>query len=146
MVNAKDKSESWKFTTGAIYWNGNNRTITSDKKIAVGHKTTQTNYFKMKTTESGYITVIASDPKNKIVLYDSKKNRLTESTIANMVSHMVYQREELTILKYGLRQVKMAVIRWWQKIVRFPKKAEAVNPMLWRLRKIPQSKEQWKQE
>ena len=36
----------------------------------------------MKTTESGYITVIASDPKNKIVLYDSKKNRLTESTIA----------------------------------------------------------------
>lgn len=82
MVNAKDKSESWKFTTGAIYWNGNNRTITSDKKIAVGHKTTQTNYFKMKTTESGYITVIASDPKNKIVLYDSKKNRLTESTIA----------------------------------------------------------------
>jgi len=66
--------------------------------------------------------------------------------LQNMVSHMVYQREELTILKYGLRRVKMAVIRWWQKIVRFPKKAEAVNPMLWRLRKIPQSKEQWKQE
>ncbi len=56
------------------------------------------------------------------------------------------QREELTILKYGLRRVKMAVIRWWQKTVRFQKKAEAVNPMLWRLRKIPQSKEQWKQE
>ena len=82
MVNVKDKSESWKFTTGAIYWNGDNRTITSDKKIAVGHKSAQTNYFKMKTTENGYITVIASDPKNKMVLYDSKKKRLTESTIA----------------------------------------------------------------
>lgn len=146
MVNAKDKSESWKFTTGAIYWNGNNRTITSDKKIAVGHKTTQTNYFKMKTKESGYITVITSDPKNKIVLYDSKKNRLTESTIAKYG------------VTYGVPKGRTYYIKVWSpasedggytlvaKIVRFPKKAEAVNPMLWRLRKIPQSKEQWKQE
>lgn len=81
MADSKDKSVSWKFTTGAIYWKGGNRTITTDKKIAVGHKSAQTNYFKMKTTESGYVTLTSSNPKSKIVLCDSKKNPLTKNTI-----------------------------------------------------------------
>ncbi|MDO5589741.1 MAG: hypothetical protein Q4F98_01605 [Lachnospiraceae bacterium] len=82
MYKPNDKTESWKFTTGAIYWNGNNRTIISDQKIAVGHKTSQANYFKMKPTETGYITAVTSHPKIKISLCDKDKQRITDNTIA----------------------------------------------------------------
>lgn len=69
------------FAAVAVTVDGNDRTLTSGKQIAVGVKGKQTNYFKFKVKKAGYITVpMTSDGSArscKVTLCNSKKKALT---------------------------------------------------------------------
>lgn len=67
---------------GAAYINGADRTIYNGKTIAVGQKDAQTNYFKYKATQSGYLKVRESEGYDKIALCDSSQKALSGTTYA----------------------------------------------------------------
>ncbi|MCQ4635677.1 pre-peptidase C-terminal domain-containing protein [Anaerovorax odorimutans] len=66
----------------AGFISGVDRTITSGSTIAVGQKDAQTNYFKFKATQTGYLSVDCSESYNKITLCNSKKKALSNATNA----------------------------------------------------------------
>lgn len=88
-VYSNDTAEAWKVTTGAAYINGADRTLTNGKQIAVGQKkyNDQTNYFKFKATQTGYITAMADSDSGyaKVVLCNSKKKAYSGSTYAKYI-------------------------------------------------------------
>lgn len=67
---------------GAAYINGADRTVYNGKTIAVGQKDAQTNYFKYKATQSGYLKVLESEGYDKITLCDSSQKALSGTTYA----------------------------------------------------------------
>lgn len=67
------------FGIAAVYANGADRTITAGKRITVGQKDAQTNYFKFKATQTGYLQVVSSD-YGKVTLCKSNKKALSNAT------------------------------------------------------------------
>ncbi|NBI61780.1 hypothetical protein D3Z38_01535 [Clostridiales bacterium] len=65
----------------AGYINGGDRTITSGQEILVGQKAAQTNYFKFKAKNTGYLQVVSTKDAgyNKVTLCNSKKKALSNS-------------------------------------------------------------------
>lgn len=65
----------------AGYINGADRTITSGQEILVGQKDAQTNYFKFKAKNTGYLQVLSTKDAgyNKVTLCNSKKKALSNS-------------------------------------------------------------------
>ncbi|MCB6993098.1 hypothetical protein LI177_06320 [bacterium 210820-DFI.6.37] len=63
----------------AAYINGADRTLTNKKTIAVGQKDAQTNYFKFKAVQTGYLKVQSTD-YGKVTLCNSKKKALSNAT------------------------------------------------------------------
>lgn len=65
----------------AGYVNGADRTITSGQEVLVGQKNAQTNYFKFKAKNTGYLQVLSTKDaaSNKVTLCNSKKKALSNS-------------------------------------------------------------------
>lgn len=83
-----DMSSSYAAGTAAVgavvvaqYINGEDRTLTSGKQVAVGVKDEQTTYFKFKATKTGYITMQADQSVGSVTLLNSKKKALSGATM-----------------------------------------------------------------
>ncbi|MDO5589742.1 MAG: hypothetical protein Q4F98_01610 [Lachnospiraceae bacterium] len=73
----------WGVFAAAGYYNGADRTLSNKKRIVVGQKDGQTNYFKYKATQTGYVTAL-SDKDSKyavrVALCNSKKKAYSDYT------------------------------------------------------------------
>ena len=69
----------------AGFISGIDRTVKNGSTIAVGQKDAQTNYFKFKATQTGYLKVGSSEGYDKIALCNSKKKALSNYTYAGYV-------------------------------------------------------------
>lgn len=75
-------NKNYAIAAAVIYANGGDRTLTSGKTISVGQEASQTNYFKIKAKNTGYIRVRTSEEYNKVTLCNSKKKALSGETYA----------------------------------------------------------------
>ena len=75
--------DAWGFVAAAGFYNGADRTILHNKQIAIGQKEPQTNYFKFKATQTGYVSAFASKDSKysvKVALCNSKKKAYSDYT------------------------------------------------------------------
>lgn len=81
-ISASTTEKGYYVGFAAAYASGADRTLTNKKTIAVGHKDPQTNYFKFKATQTGYLTITESESSNEVALCNSKKKALSGYTSA----------------------------------------------------------------
>ena len=67
------------FGIAAAFANGADRTITAGTRVTVGQKDAQTNYFKFKATQTGYLQVKSTD-YGTVTLCKSNKKALSNAT------------------------------------------------------------------
>lgn len=81
-ASSNPETEIHAIATSGFFVNGENRTISNNKQIAVGQKDKQINYFKFKATATGYVKCYANDPYIKVALCNSSKKALSAYTNA----------------------------------------------------------------
>lgn len=81
-IGSSSSTQNYAIAAAVIYANGGDRTLTSGKTISVGQKASQTNYFKIKAKNTGYIRVRTSESLAKVTLCSSKKKALSGETYA----------------------------------------------------------------
>lgn len=77
MISSSSAAQQYGVAAIARFASGVDRTLSNGKQIVVGQKYAQTNYFKFKAVQTGYITVQSSEAYDKVVLCNSKKTALS---------------------------------------------------------------------
>lgn len=76
-------NDGWAFLSTVAFYNGADRTISHNKQIAVGQKEPQTNYFKFKATQTGYVSAFSNKDNAysvKVALCNDKKKAYSDDT------------------------------------------------------------------